>query len=406
MERYDVAVVGAGPAGSVTAYRLARAGASVLLLDRATFPRDKPCGGGLMMRAVHELPFGVEPVVEQVVDTLRFRLGYGGHYSRASRRPLILMTQRRKLDEYLAGKAADAGAAFRDGQRVREIERRGDGFVVSAGADRIRASVVVGADGANGIAGRALDLETPRVNCVALEGNLDHGHAAGRGHDHRAAVLEFGIVPGGYGWIFPKRDHLNFGVGGWETAGPRLRADLARLCRAHRVDGGELTELRGHRLPLRRRGAVAARGRALLVGDAAGLVDPITGDGMFECFVSARLATDAIADVLDGRATGVEAYGRRLEQRLAPLVSLSWSAKMAFDRYPGTVFNLTRLPIVWPIVERVMWGELEHPGLARGPGRIPLKLVQTLSRLARLPRSAAATSGAGARASAVKARGS
>src|SRR5438045_8050511 len=125
MERFDVAVVGAGPAGSMTAYRLARAGARVLLVDRARFPRDKPCGGGLTSRAVRELPFSVEPVVEEVVDRFALRFRYRTGVERTSDRPLVLMTQRRRLAAFLADRASEAGAEFRDGAKVESIEQNG-----------------------------------------------------------------------------------------------------------------------------------------------------------------------------------------------------------------------------------------------------------------------------------------
>src|ERR687884_1713921 len=108
MSRYDVAVVGAGPAGSVTAYRLATAGARVLLLDKARFPRDKPCGGGLTLRAVKELPFSVDPVVEDVVRRVECRLHYGRSFVRGDR-DLALMTQRRRLDRFLVDRAVETG---------------------------------------------------------------------------------------------------------------------------------------------------------------------------------------------------------------------------------------------------------------------------------------------------------
>jgi len=88
---FDVAVVGAGPAGSVAAYRLASAGVSVLLVDKASFPRDKPCGGGVTGRAARVLPFSIDPVVEDVTDRLECRLRYGRPHVRHARGPLAYM---------------------------------------------------------------------------------------------------------------------------------------------------------------------------------------------------------------------------------------------------------------------------------------------------------------------------
>src|SRR5438874_2431513 len=100
VERVDAIVVGAGPAGSTAAFRLASAGARTLLLDRARFPRDKPCGGGLTIRAVRALPYGVGPVVEHVVDRLELRTPGGSSVEQGGRGPLVLMTQRRRLDAF------------------------------------------------------------------------------------------------------------------------------------------------------------------------------------------------------------------------------------------------------------------------------------------------------------------
>src|SRR5829696_1562696 len=115
MERFDALVVGAGPAGSTAAFRLARAGARVLLIDKARFPRDKPCGGGLTYRAVRLLPFSVDPVVEEEVDIFELGLGYRRRFERRTRQPLVVMTQRRRLDAFLVEQAQEAGAEFRDG---------------------------------------------------------------------------------------------------------------------------------------------------------------------------------------------------------------------------------------------------------------------------------------------------
>jgi geranylgeranyl reductase family protein len=384
MERFDAIVVGAGPAGSVTAYRLARAGASVLLLDRARFPRDKPCGGGLTLRAVRELPLAPDPVVEHVVDRMVFRLAYRSSYERASAEPLILMTQRRRLDAFLVEQAAAAGADFRDAVKVTGVDANGDGYEVVTEGERLRGAVLVGADGANGVTARALGLGAELTYGVALEGNV-RNEAIAPDRYARRAVVELGTVPGGYGWVFPKGDHVNLGVGGWEREGPRLREHLDALCRAHGVSKAALEDVRGHRLPLRRPEARLARGRALLVGDAAGLVDPLSGDGMYEAFVSARLAASAACDVLDGAATDVEPYDERLRGTLARLTSASWGAKLAFDRFPRLAFTLSRPPFVWPVVEGLLRGDIGHPGAARGLARGPLKAVEALAARAGSP---------------------
>jgi geranylgeranyl reductase family protein len=367
VERFDVAVIGAGPAGSATAIRLAHAGAKTLLIDKASFPRDKPCGGGLTLRAVRELPVDPAPVVEHEVDRMEFRLGRHGRFERRGRRgPFVLMTQRRRLDYYLAEQAAAAGADFRDGVKV--------------AVEEVDAEVIVGADGANGATVKALGLGGPIVYGVAYEGNAPYDDRY-RG----LALIELGSIPGGYGWIFPKGDHLNVGVGGWESEGPRLRGHLAALCGRAAIDVDSLQSVRGHRLPLRRPGFVPARGRALLVGDAAGLVDPLTGDGMYEAFVSARLAAEATLDVLAGREQTVEPYTERLLRAVGPLAGASWGAKIALDRFPRSVFTLARLPLVWPVVERLVRGDINAPAEARGLSRPPLKAIAALARAASAP---------------------
>lgn len=374
MKQFDAIVVGAGPAGSMAAYHLARAGASVLLLDRARFPRDKPCGGGLTYRAVRELPFSVDPVVEDVVESFEFGFRYGSRFVRQGAAPIILMTQRRRLDAFLAEQAAAAGAEFRDGAKVTAVGA--DGGVTVAG-EPLRSSVVVGADGVNGITARSLGLETRYRYGVALEGNVPYTHAREDRYRGRA-VLELGVVPGGYGWVFAKGDHANVGVGGWESEGPKLREHLGRLCRAHEIDEDGVEELRGYRLPLRRSSDPVVSGRALLVGDAAGLVDPLSGDGIYEALVSARLAAESALDLLGGRAETLDPYAQALRSVLAPQASASWAAKRALDRFPRLVYGFARMPPVWRFADALLRGELRTPSEAKGAAKVPLKVVKAL----------------------------
>ena len=134
--------------------------------------------------------------------------------------------------------------------------------------------------------------------------------------------------------------------------------------------------VRGYRLPFRRAGSPLRRGNVLLVGDAAGLVDPLSGDGIYEALVSGRLASSAIlAGDLDG-------YAAAVERELAPLHAASWAAKHALDRFPRLAFALARAPMTWPVVTRIVRGELRDPANARGLARVPLKALNRLGRTA------------------------
>jgi geranylgeranyl reductase family protein len=373
MERYDVLVVGAGPAGSATAIHLARGGARVLLADKARFPRDKPCGGGLTGRALRAAPCPVDPVVEHVVDCFELRLNYGRSFERDCGEPMILMTQRRRLDAFLAEQAAEAGAEFRDDTRVDELTIGPDYVEARVAGVRVQAEVVLGADGANGVVAKSAGLGDGIVRGVALEGNvswetLDPERYRGR------AVVELGVVPGGYAWVFPKGDHANLGVGGWQSEGPRLRDHLARLAEHHRVKIEQLTDVKGHRLPMRPIGSPAAADRVLLVGDAAGLVDPLSGDGIYEAFVSGKLAAEAI--LTDTRET----YATRLAAALDHHATASWAAKRAMDKHPAVCFWAARSPGVFGVVAGLLAGEVRHPDEARGFARPPLRLLARLAR--------------------------
>jgi len=371
VERFDVAIVGAGPAGSTAAYRLARAHARVLLIDKARFPRDKPCGGGLTMRAVRQLPFSVEPVVEDRITRARCRLRYGPTMERESRRVLCLMTQRRRLDAFMVEQAVEAGVEFRDDIRVEvesDREIRVDGAAIQVDA-------LIGADGANGVTAKALGLGGAIVNGVALEGNLPYERLPA-GEWRGMLVLELATLPGGYGWIFPKGDHVNVGVGGWGSEGPRLRDHLRVLGEHYGIKLDELANLRGHRLPMRRPETRLAQGRGLLVGDAAGVLDPVSGDGIYEALVTAELAAEHIL------ANEIEAYDPAVRARLDPLASAGWGAKRALDRFPRAVFTIMRLQVTWRVLEKLMLGEVAHPGEAKGAGRTAMRLIEGLARAA------------------------
>lgn len=361
----DVVVVGAGPAGSTAATHLARAGARVALLDRARFPRDKPCGGGITVRGIDLVPLDLTPVTERVITEVEFRYRYGPRIVHRADGPMVAMTRRRRLDALLAEGAAAAGADLREGVRVRDIDLDPAGVTVRHDAGTLRAAAVIGADGSTGVSRKALGLPDGIVPTVALEGNVALERVD---LPPERMLFEVGTVPGGYGWIFPKGDHANVGVWGWPGEGPRLRRHLADLCAQHGLRPGDLSDLRGHHIPLRRMRSPVVRGRAALVGDAAGLADPFSGDGMFESFLSAGLAADAALALLGGEAADMTPYGPALAGELRPHSSPAWCAKLLMERAPRLAFEVMRPSRSRRAMERRVRGT----GPPRRPSRLGL----------------------------------
>lgn len=382
MEQFDAIIIGAGPAGSTAAYRLAHEGVRVLLLDKARFPRDKPCGGAISVRAMRELPFDPKPVVERVID--RLELSFCGRRSilRGGNQPLASMTQRRRLDHFLIEQAMTVGADFRDGAAVSEISERG----ARVDGRWINSELLIGADGANGSTARSLDLADRPIYGVAFEGNLARS-PVDLERWRSTVVIELGTIPGGYCWIFPKGDHVNVGVGGWESAGPTLRKHLEEFCKRRGFEYSKLQDLRGYRLPGRRPGAALARRRGLLIGDAAGLVDPLAGDGMYAAFLSSRLATEAALDLLAGRVADLEPYARSLVSEFGRMFAFAWNAKLALDRFPRLAFSAMLSPAGWRTLENVLYGEIRDPERERGVVGIAVRSFEALVRRAGWPGS-------------------
>lgn len=338
---YDTIIAGAGPAGATAARLLAQRGARVLLLDRARFPRDKPCGGGVTLAAANELGLDLSPVTERTITDVRVSYRLGKPFNRSWPEPLAYMTQRCRLDAFLAERAVTAGAEFRDGVAVREVELADHHVIVRAAGDACRARTLIGADGVNGIVARSLGLAPLDVPLIALEGNIP---ADGELADawSNAIAVDLGGTPGGYGWLFPKGDHLNVGVGGWQWLGPTLRARLAALCRHLGLDDSRMFGLRGYHLPVRARGAALSRGPALLAGDAAGLVDPLSGEGIHAAFWSGRLAAEAVGRVLDGETGDLGSYDEAMVRELLPEIDMSRRLQLAFQRTPRVYVAMMR----------------------------------------------------------------
>ncbi len=383
----DVIVIGAGPAGSTAAREITNRGASVLLLDRAKFPRDKPCGGGITIRTAELLPFSLDPVIEDTILGAHLRLRDGKDITRTHHRPITYMTQRSRLDHFLVEHAQQAGVEFRDGQPIKLVRRLPDRtFEVQArNGDIHHARVVIGADGANSIVRRNLGYEDPIESAVALEGNIAYPNGIPDRYKGQVA-LQFGSVPGGYGWVFPKGDHVNVGVGGWKDAvGTSLRDRLNDTCRLYGFDPADLTNLRGHHLPLGRPGALVAGGGSAVIGDAAGFVDPLSGEGIHGAISSAIHLAPVVEDYLADRVPNLAGYHHAITRELVPNLETSRALMEIFHAWPDPfVWLLQHSDRFWNPAGELVRGEISYTRIVNRFGPLVAAALKPTAKLARL----------------------
>ena len=349
MTVWDVAVVGSGPAGAAAARAAARTGARTVLLEReAALPRYKRCGGGLIgasqaavAAAGVDLPALALDHVGRLTFTSRGRAAFTKETD-----PFLPMVLRADLDAALVRVAQEAGVEVRTGVTVTAYDQDAAGVRVTTRDGVLHAGAVVGADGAGSRAAAAVGVVCDQVD-LGLEAELptpSGGDWAGR------ALLDWGPVPGSYGWVFPKGDTLTVGVIGDRRQGAALRtayrsfvASLGLDLDDALVDGGHLTRVRAPGSPL-------VRGRLLVAGDAAGLLEPWTREG-----ISFALRSGALA----GAAAAGEpaSYPAAVEAALGPEMAAGRRALAAYSRHPRVVHEVLRsLPGTWGLFTRLVSG--------------------------------------------------
>ena len=336
---WDVIVAGAGPAGAMAAMRLAAAGVDVLLLDKARFPRDKPCGGGLTPKAFRQLDFDIGDLVRQRSHRLYLK---GPHLApipiTVPNDAAVWMVNRQEFDARLVQVARERGAIIRDGEGVTRIET-GDLARVETDRGAYRARVVVGADGAESIVARQVGLRADRhrrYTAFALEAEARVARDVLDG----AALVDY-RMPRGYGWIFPKGEVYNIGVG---SGDPRvihdLRAHLDQFIAERNLPIVGPVRVMGHRIPVWSHSEPLHRANVILAGDAAGLADALWGEGISYALMSGQIAALTIAEYLEGRIEDLSAYTARIQSTLAHDLRRLYQLAHVVYGLPGLAFPL------------------------------------------------------------------
>jgi len=375
---WDVIIVGAGPSGCTLASVLAKRNISVLLIDRQRLPRYKACGGGINVRAANLIDCSFQDVVENVAFGLRLSYKQGDNVTRMHEQPLTYTVMRDRFDYLLATEAKRAGARVLEGEGVTQVTAGDERVAVSTGSSRFVTKIVVGADGANSVVARSLGLMPNYTLDLGIQAEVRVKPTKLSSWSGLLGV-DYGNIPEGYGWIFPKRDHLSIGVGGPIRFAKKLRRYLTKLIESQDLGEGEVLSLKSSLMPLRDKGSAIAQSRALLVGDAAGLIDAFTGDGIYYGLRSARLAVSAIDDCLSGKASSLLHYEQAVNTQLMPELRLARTLAQRSSWMPKAHYNLLkRSDRAWQAFCDILRGEKTY--LDFKGELVPLRVLLSLLR--------------------------
>lgn len=370
MARFDVIVVGAGPAGSTAARELSAAGARVLVVDRAEFPRYKACGGGIPLRTEKLLPFPIDSVVEDSVSLLQVSHDGGSRFVRDSGKPFAHMVMRERFDALLLDQARMSGAEFRPGTAVREVTNNGR-LSVRADGFEAAADYLVCADGAHSPVGKMVGLGEGIAECAAWEVEVRAPSIRQRAY-RNTALIHLGYHPWGYAWVFPKAEVLSIGIVLPPAQAGRMKDHVRAFVDSLGLAGAEVEIARGHKIRFRRNNEPIANERALLAGDSAGLADEFTEEGISYAIESGRLAARNILRGLGGGS--IEGYQPDINRELMPELRAARQIGFMFygmlRRAPRPwMFASAKFPYLWNAFFAVQRGESTY---AREVDRIPV----------------------------------
>tara|TARA_R110002073_G_scaffold336506_1_gene534362 strand:- start:6529 stop:7671 length:1143 start_codon:yes stop_codon:yes gene_type:complete len=332
MKIFDVAIIGSGPAGASAALKLAEAGISTVIIEKETLPRYKTCGGGFAFRGRKEMPFDVSEVVEKEffrIDAYFEKLGL--HFTSEREEPIISMVMRDDFDNFLVEKAKDAGITLLENHKLKDITF-GDELILHTSQGDIKTKFVIAADGVLSPTARIAGWEETRLLIPALEYEVEV-HPEDFERLSKSVRLDFDAIPMGYGWCFPKKNHLSIGLASFR----RVKVDFKQLYRDYMINTLGITEvikedMHGFQIPVTPRTDGCVRKNVFLVGDAAGFADPLTAEGISNAIFSGIMAAEAMIESQLNQEAAAKIYDDKLNATLIPELKVGVRlSKMFYD---------------------------------------------------------------------------
>ncbi|MEM7553012.1 MAG: geranylgeranyl reductase family protein [Cyanobacteria bacterium P01_A01_bin.84] len=355
---YDCIIVGSGPAGSTAAYHLAKQGRSVLILEKESLPRYKPCGGGVSPIVAQWFDFDFSPAISEKVDTIRFtwKMGDPVEAELEIKEP-VWMVRREVFDNFLAEQAQKQGAELKDNTEVIGVNFQSDHWEVNTANGSFSGRYIIAADGAKGPMAKWLGFkDRKRRLAAALE-----AEAPAKVQNGNVAHFEFGLVKNGYIWNFPKADGYSIGIGTFIGGEPQNFKDILNKYGSSFDLDIKTCKQYGHALCLWDGNQKLHTQNAVLAGEAACVVDPFTAEGIRPSIFSGLKASEAINKALAGDANALEAYTQTINEEWGS--DMSWAKKLAgvFYRLPGIGYKAgVKRPSGPKIMGKILCGELRY----------------------------------------------
>ncbi|MFH0726126.1 MAG: geranylgeranyl reductase family protein [Pseudomonadota bacterium] len=333
MITYDVIVVGAGPAGSAAAYDLAVHNFSVLLLDKTRFPRMKACAGGLTIKAAGALRYPIESITRTACCNMEVSRHLSKQTTLKCEMPVVLMTERSEFDYFCLNETLKTGVEFRVVKKLLHVKEQEQSLECVTEQGTLRSKFLIGADGANSSIRKQLAPFPEFKRGFAIEAKVPLV-----AHRHDEMAFDFGVVPSGYGWVFPKGDHLNIGLYAYNDS-IKLKAEaLYHYCR-EKTGSNTLQEMAAFSIGFGGWGYKPGSERVFLVGDAAGLADPLLGEGLHNAIRSGQAAAQAIIQKTHGGISASVCYHKLIEPIKADTLAAYKMARW-FYRFPSLGYAL------------------------------------------------------------------